>query len=331
MRILSVLAVLMFATVAMACPIPPHMEPLVAKFEQIIAKHKGRVGICVQDAADLACVNGHEVFSMQSTVKFLTALAVMDQVDQQKLKVGDKVTIHKKDLSVFVQPLAEKVDEKGYTTTIGDLIKRAIVDSDNAANDILMAKIGGPKAVQDYLNRKDVEHINVSRTERELQSETLGLSWKPDYAYTAVFDKAVKNIPLRKRDAAFKAYQKDKRDTAMPRAMGMLLDRFAKRDMLSSASTGYLMNIMRETKTGPNRLKAGLPKNWELAHKTGTSGTWKQVTAATNDIGIITTPDGKNLAIAVFVGDSTENEAAREKIIADLARATAEFYSQKAD
>ena len=115
----------------------------------------------------------------------------------------------------------------------------------------------------------------------------------------------------------------------MPRAMGMWLDRFARRDILSSASTGYLLKIMRETRTGPDRLKAGLTEGWSLAHKTGTSGTWKGVTAATNDIGILTTPDGQDIAIAIFVGDSTENDAARAKLIADLSRATVEFYNKQ--
>ncbi|HEY1096563.1 MAG TPA: class A beta-lactamase [Alphaproteobacteria bacterium] len=327
--IVSALALSLVASFAVACPIPPHMAPLVATFEKIIAKHQGRVGVCIQDGDDLACVKGHEIFSLQSTTKLLTAMAVMDQVDQKKLTISDKITIHKKDLSVSIQPIAEKVGKDGYTTTIGDLVKRAVVDSDSTANDVLVAKIGGPQAVQSFLNRKEIEHINVNRDERHLQSETIGLTWIPEFADPIIFSKAIKSVPVEKRDMAYRIYQTDTRDTAMPRAMGILLDRFAKGDLLSETSTDYLLNIMRETKTGPNRLKAGLPQGWTLAHKTGTSGTWKNVTAATNDIGIITTPDGKNIAIAVFVGDSTESEAAREKIIADLARATAEFYSKK--
>jgi beta-lactamase class A len=62
------------------------------------------------------------------------------------------------------------------------------------------------------------------------------------------------------------------------------------------------------------------------AHKTGTSGTEKGVTAATNDIGIITLPDGRHLAVAVFVADAKADQATREGVIARIARAAWDFY-----
>ena len=76
---------------------------------------------------------------------------------------------------------------------------------------------------------------------------------------------------------------------------------------------------MTESKPGQKRLKGLLPAGTAVAHKTGTSGTVKGVTAATNDIGIITLPNGKRLAIAVFVADSPADEATREGVIAKIA------------
>ena len=81
------------------------------------------------------------------------------------------------------------------------------------------------------------------------------------------------------------------------------------------------MKFLIETKTGKNRLKALLPPGTIIAHKTGTSNTVDGVTAATNDIGIITLPDGRHLAIAVFVSDSKTDESGREGAIAKIARA----------
>ena len=78
---------------------------------------------------------------------------------------------------------------------------------------------------------------------------------------------------------------------------------------------------MIESPTGPKRLKGLLPAGTIVAHKTGTSGTFKGITAATNDIGIITLPNGRHLAIAVFVSDSPANEATREETIAKIAKA----------
>ena len=79
---------------------------------------------------------------------------------------------------------------------------------------------------------------------------------------------------------------------------------------------------MTETKTGQNRIKGQLPQGIAVAHKTGTSDTNKEgITAAVNDVGIITLPDGKHVAIAVFITNSREDVATNEKIISDISRA----------
>jgi len=63
-----------------------------------------------------------------------------------------------------------------------------------------------------------------------------------------------------------------------------------------------------------------VPKGWLLAHKTGTSSSWKGVTAATNDAGILMAPDASSFVIAVFISDSHANDKDRAALIADVAR-----------
>jgi beta-lactamase class A len=92
--------------------------------------------------------------------------------------------------------------------------------------------------------------------------------------------------------------------------------------ILKPATQAILMQFMVNTTTGPARLKGMLPRGTKLAHKTGTSNTNdKGITAATNDIGIITLPDGKSLIISVFVKDAAADEPTREKVIARIAAA----------
>jgi beta-lactamase class A len=62
-----------------------------------------------------------------------------------------------------------------------------------------------------------------------------------------------------------------------------------------------LLTAMTETTTFPDRLKAGVPTNWSLAHKTGISGSWHGVTAATDDVGVLRVPDGDLVALVVFL------------------------------
>lgn len=84
--------------------------------------------------------------------------------------------------------------------------------------------------------------------------------------------------------------------------------------------------MQEATATFPDRLKAGVPAGWTVGHKTGTSGTWKGVTVATNDVGILTAADGHRIAVAVFVADSTAPDDARARLIADAAAKVAAAY-----
>src|SRR5207253_8196592 len=96
----------------------------------------------------------------------------------------------------------------------------------------------------------------------------------------------------------------------------------------SETSQSRVLKSMTEATPGPNRLKGLLPAGTIVAHKTGTSGTENGVTAATNDIGIITLPNGRHFAIAVFVSDSPVDEATREGVIAKIAKAVWDKWSK---
>jgi beta-lactamase class A len=85
---------------------------------------------------------------------------------------------------------------------------------------------------------------------------------------------------------------------------------------------------MTESKPGPNRLKRLLPEGTVVAHKTGTSGTSDGLTPATNDIGIITLPNGNHVVIAVFVGDSSGDIETREGTIAKIAKSVWDRWSK---
>ena len=111
------------------------------------------------------------------------------------------------------------------------------------------------------------------------------------------------------------------RNHATPEAAVALLSLLQEGRGLSAASREMLLADLTAVETGPRRLKGRMPEGTPVAHKTGTSGTHGGLTRATNDIGIITLPDGRHLAVAVFVMDSRAAESAREGAIAAIARA----------
>jgi beta-lactamase class A len=122
-------------------------QRLQEEFARLVRGFDGRVGICADDSAGLSCVNGDQRFPLQSVMKLLVGLAVMDAVDHRRLKLEDRVIIRKQDLSLAVQPLAKLVTGDGFRTTVDDLIRRAIVDSDSAATDFLVERLGVPSSL----------------------------------------------------------------------------------------------------------------------------------------------------------------------------------------
>jgi len=109
---------------------------------------------------------------------------------------------------------------------------------------------------------------------------------------------------------------RDVRDTATPAAMAALLLKLAKgQDGLSAESHEVLVRGMTETRTGLERIRAGIPADALLAHKTGT------MPLVVNDAGLITRPDGTQLVLVVFTKGGKAKDEAREKAIAEIARA----------
>jgi beta-lactamase class A len=111
--------------------------------------------------------------------------------------------------------------------------------------------------------------------------------------------------------------------------MASLLTAFYRGRGLSAESRDLLMRLLTETTTFPKRLKGLLPPGTIVAHKTGSSGTSHGLTRATNDVGLVTLPDGRHLAIAVFVSDSRAAADARDRVIAEFARAAWDRRTKK--
>jgi beta-lactamase class A len=92
-----------------------------------------------------------------------------------------------------------------------------------------------------------------------------------------------------------------------------------------------LLQWMQEASSGAERIKGELPAGTIVMQKTGSSGTRGGMAAATNDIGLITLPDGRRLAIAIFVTDSKADDATRDSVIARIAKAAHDESIQTKD
>ncbi|MEI9852979.1 MAG: class A beta-lactamase [Sphingomonas sp.] len=305
-------------------PAAPAPAPLKAALASLTAGFNGVVGVAVTsvDAGWTAQSNGERKMPQQSVSKLWVAMTVLDLRDQGRLTLDDQVTITKADLTLFHQPIASLIkDEQGYTASIGEIMRRALQMSDNTCNDKLMRLAGGPQAVRDFIARKGLGAIRFGPGERDLQSATAGLKWKPEYSLGNSFAQARAQLAPAVRLAAFEAYVSDPPDGAAPASIAQALARLKRGELLSPSSTAWLIMTMEEAKTGKARVRGGVPAGWSYGHKTGTGQDLRGRTAGYNDVGLLTAPDGRSYAIAVMIGDTPRPIPERQHLMQAVAAA----------
>jgi beta-lactamase class A len=273
-------------------------DALRDQMHTLAAPAQGHVGTAAMliEKGGLVSWNGTERFPMQSVYKLPIVMAALNLVDEGKLQLDQSVAIFKSDLppKTIYSPIRDAHPEGGFSLSVSELAQAAIVESDGGASDVLL-KILGKEEVMQYLRHLKVLNMTVATSEAEMA-------------------KAV--------DVQYKNW-------ATPEGAVALLAALQEGRGLSSASRRLLLEWMTASKPGAHRIKGSLPEGTPVAHKTGTSGSSNGVTHATNDIGLVTLPDGNHLAIAVFVSDSRANEEAREGVIARIARAAWDCWSAR--
>lgn len=307
---------------AVAPRTPTDREILDGKLQALGQRFGGRIGVAVYNVDEgwAVAFNGAEKQPQQSVSKLWVALTVLDAVDRGQLTLATPVTIAREDLSIFHQPIRERVGEGRWTTTVGDLLRRAITQSDNAANDALVRTVGGPYAVQVAVIGKNLGEIRFGPGERQMQTQAAGLTWKPEYSFKRAFWDDREALPPEVRKKALEAYLADPPDGASALDVAETLGRLKRGELLSPESTDYLLGLMGQTETGSSRLKAGLAPGWTLRHKTGTGQVNGRLATGYNDVGLLTAPDGKVYAVAVLIGASRRSFEERSALIAEVAR-----------
>jgi beta-lactamase class A len=307
---------------------PPALVSVVRNLGQ---SFNGKVGIAVRRVGSDWTVawNGNLLFPQQSVSKLWVAMTFLDAVDRGKIRLTDTTTITRKDLTLFHQPTAALVGNSGWTTTYADLMHRAMTQSDNTANDALLRAVGGPEVVRGYLARRFIKDIRFGPGERLLQSATAGLDWRQDYSIGRNFYAARARLPMSARVRALDNYLANPPDGAAPSAIVEALAKLKEGEMLSPASSQHLLNTMSQARTGPRRIKGGVPAGWHYLHKTGTGQDLAPRSTGYNDIGIMTAPDGTSYAVAVMIGSTTEPIPSRMALMQAVSKAVAANHEKR--
>ena len=260
---------------------------LEAQLAPLTDSSNGRIGIAAIDLSSgrTVAVLGNTPFPMASTSKIAIAATFLDGVDHGRFSLSASY------------PLMVPVKSKKYSSTVApvragamlagqQLIEASLIHSNNQATDALLAAVGGPAAVNRWLRSAGITGLRLDRDIATLVRD--------DGEYDP-------------------ARMIDQRDSATPMAMAQLLSGIYQGRWLSPASRSFLLATMERCETGKRRMRALLPGDARIAHKTGT------LSNTSSDVGLIQTSDGRVFAVAIYV-TGQGGHSGRDSKIAQIAQ-----------
>ncbi len=268
----------------------------------------GRIGVSAVDLStgERISILGDQRFPMASTSKIAVAAAYLEMVDQGRASLTSEFPLLWKQRSQRFSTAPAPLREGEYLPA-AELIDLMLVRSSNEATDALIRAVGGVEAVNDWAHRSGLEDFNLTRTIATLVRDD------------GEFDPAI---------------YVDERDSSTPDAMLDLLAGIYQGRWLSAESRQVILDAMERCRTGRTRIRGLMPEDVTVAHKTGT------LSRTASDIGFLEAPDGRTIALAIYVtgqspsmeaenGNGRIKSAARERRnerIATIARAIYDGY-----
>lgn len=276
------------STLASTQPIKPTL--IQEKLAELETSMGGRLGISAVNTANNMYIQYHagERFPMGCTSKVMGVSAILKKSITDHSLLQQKMTYTKKDLDLAEWvPVTQKHLATGMT--IFELCGAAIMQSDNAAMNILMKKLGGPGAVNAFARSIGDNTFRVDRGYPEEASSIPG----------------------------------DLRDTSTPAAMEKSFQRLVLDNILALPQREQLQVWLKSNTTGNARIRAGVPKGWLVGDKTGTGDY-----GTTNDVAIIWPPKCQPIIVAIYLTQNKQDAVHREDILASVTRLLLNEFTQ---
>lgn len=258
-----------------APPSPPAEQ--VLDLSALEAELDVRIGVHALDtgSGQVLVHRPDERFAYASVFKALAAAAVLAEADDAELDT--LLQYGPEDLTAYA-PVAEA--NLGRGLTLREAAAAATTHSDNTAGNLLLEHLGGPQGLAERLRAVGDEVTLPVRTEPELNTAVPG----------------------------------DDRDTSTPRQLATTLRTYLLGDVLDPADRDELEGWMRDSTTGPDLIRAGVPAGWVVADKTG-AGSY----GTRNDIAVVRPPGREPIVLAVLTSRDGQRD---ERLDVAVARAT---------
>jgi beta-lactamase class A len=253
----------------------PANSPDDSPFAALERKHGVRLGVYALATGTGATVTyrADERFAFCSTFKALAVAAVLHRNPLSHL--DQHVTYTRADVN-SISPITK--DHIATGMTIRQLCDAAIRYSDGTAGNLLMRDLGGPAQLTAYLRGLGDGVSRMDHYEPELN----------------------RNRP------------EDPRDTTTPRAIAADYRELVLGAGLTADKRTLLKDWLERVTTGDKRIRAGLPKGWTVADKTGTGDYGRA-----HDIGVVWPPHTDPLVVAVMSDRPGYNTPPLDAIVAE--------------
>lgn len=263
--------------------VSPGEDAVTRALADLERQHGARLGVFARNLVTGRSVayRADELFPICSVHKTITAAAVLRDLDRNGAFLAKRVHYTEQDVTAAgYAPITGTPEHLANGMTVGELCAAAIDYSDNAAANLLLRELGGPTAITRFCRSIGDEVTRLDRWEPELNSAEPGRVT----------------------------------DTTSPAAIGWTNVKLVLGDALAPRERRQLTQWLLADTTSGARFRAGLPKDWTLADKTGTGDY-----GTTNDVGIAWTPSGTPLVLAVLSTKPDADAPADEPLVADTA------------
>ncbi|MGW6454931.1 class A beta-lactamase [Streptomyces sp. NPDC055078] len=242
-------------------------------------KFGARLGVYATSIRTGAAVEhrADERFAFCSTFKGVAAAAVLDGKPMAYL---DTVVRYGGADLMKHSPVTRRHVATGMT--IRQLCDAAVRYSDGTAGNLLVRELGGPERLTAYARGLGDTVTRMDRIEPAITEATPG----------------------------------DVRDTTSPRAFGTDYRKIVLEDALPGAQRAFLRDLLERNTTGDRRIRAGVPRGWTVADKTGTGDY-----GTLNDMAVVW-PAGRGAApllVAIMSSKPARDAAYDEALLAEAA------------
>lgn len=248
------------------------------EFAKLEEKYDANLGVFALDTGTNKTVTYHpdERFAYASTHK---ALAVGALLQQKSIEDLNERIFYTRDDLVNYNPITEKHVDTGMT--LRELADASLRYSDNTAGNLILQQLGGPDGFKEALENIGDDVTLPERFEPDLNEVNPG----------------------------------ETHDTSTPRALAASLQKYVLGQALPEDKRALLTDWMKRNTTGDALIRAGVPKSWEVADKTG-AGSY----ATRNDIAILWPPKGDPIILAILSNRAEKDAEYNDKLIAEAAK-----------